>query len=63
MTKTDMVVSLLITARDAIEDCIDELVPPPREEEIESATSEAPPKRGVAERLTKQRATVSQKVR
>jgi len=39
----------LLLARDAIEDALDELVPPPVDEMLEEAMSEAPPKRGVAE--------------
>jgi len=46
--KISYVVGILVDIRDSIEDLIDELVPPPSEEMIESATSEGPPERAVA---------------
>lgn len=44
MDKVSYVVGILVDIRESIDDLIDELVPPPSEETIEQATSEAPPK-------------------
>jgi len=44
--KNQLLTELLITARDAIEDALDELNPPPVEERLEAAMSEAPPPKG-----------------
>lgn len=49
MEKDDEVVGMIIEARDLLEDILDILVPPPVEERLELAMSEAPPERGVAE--------------
>jgi len=46
--KIDHVCGILIEIRDSIEDLLDELIPPPVDERLESTLSEAPPKRGVA---------------
>jgi len=46
--KNSYIVGILVDIRDSIEDLIDELVPPPAEEMIESATSEGPPERAGA---------------
>jgi len=51
VNKNDYIVGILVDMRQMIDDAIDELVPPPKEETIEEATSEAPPKRGVARRI------------
>lgn len=48
MDKIEYVCASLIELRDTIEDLLDELIPPPAEETVESALSEAPPERGVA---------------
>lgn len=47
MHKNDEVVTILIEIRDLCEDALDVLNPPPVDESLESATSEAPPQRGV----------------
>lgn len=49
MDKIDEVCGVLVEIRDSIEDLLDMLIPPPVDERLESAMSEAPPKRGVAE--------------
>lgn len=46
--RNQLLTELLITARDAIEDALDELNPPPAEERLERELSEAPPNGGVA---------------
>jgi len=46
--KISYVVGILVDLRDQIDSAIDELVPPPTEEMIESATSEGPPERAGA---------------
>jgi len=46
--KIDLCVQHLIAIRDSIEDLLDDLVPPPVDERLESQLSEAPPQRGVA---------------
>lgn len=48
MDKIDEVCGVLVEIRDIIEDLLDELIPPPVDERLESAMSEAPPTRGVA---------------